>query len=482
MRFRILVLPALLALLLLAACEPDLLKPSVYQLDNANLAPLFDRSLLMSAEGDFTVGYRNYNIRADQVTLTWRASTDANFLCYRLLRGSYTVATITDKAQNSYTHTNLGANAYYDYTIATVVKTGMDLADTLTVKTASLQSPLLYWRINFNGTLTLLWQDRADIPGDFVITRDNTEIATVAENTTPGYVYSFTDAGVLPGNTYSYQITKTGLYSDSNTATATIHNLYTMNPPNLTELDQTPGETEVTLTWTENCSAETGFRIYRRLLGAPDFVLVGTLNQTNATSYTDAAGLVMGNTYEYRVSAIDANHPNDPFETVMSNTRSITLYDSQVLSWNFDSGVMPPEFTLGGDADWYLVPHTLLRGWALRSGEIAHSQSSWISTSLGVNSGSAVTVEFDYRVSSESGWDHLRFYVNGSQVESWSGNSGWQTYSHTFTHNSPTLEIKFAYTKDGSVNANLDCAFVDNISVNFVPDTTLRLAATGGAQ
>lgn len=309
MKLGSLILPAMLIFIFITACEQDLLKPEPYLPDNADLAPLFNRDLLMDQDGDLSVGYRNYHIRADQVTLSWQRSEEDNFLCYRLLSNNSPIAMIADPAENSFTQDGLPPDTWRQYTIATVVETGMNKADTISIKTASLASPDLYYKVNHTGSITLLWRDRCDIPGDFILTRDGTGIATIEENLEDDYVYSYTDSGVLTGILYNYGLQKVGLYSDSQVASANILNSYVMNPPNLSLLTQTPGQLEVNLEWSESCSGETGFRIYRKIFTEPDFELLATVDQTDATEYTDTQDLQYDVTYQYAVSAIDANHP-----------------------------------------------------------------------------------------------------------------------------------------------------------------------------
>lgn len=482
MKLGIKILSIVFILILFTACEQDLLKPEPYLPDNADLAPLFNRDLLMDEDGDLNIGYRNYHIRADQVTLSWQRSEDENFLCYRLLSDNSHIATIADPAENSFTHDGLPPDTWRQYTIATVVETGMNKADTISIKTASLESPDLYYKVNHTGSITLLWKDRCDIPGDFVLAREGIEIATIEENLEDDHEYSYTDSGVLTGVVYNYELQKAGIYSDSQVASANILNSYVMNPPNLAALTQTPGEAEVNLAWSESCSGETGFRIYRKMFDDPDFELLDTVDQTDATEYTDSQDLEYGVTYQYAVSAIDANHPDDPYETALSNVFGIVLNEYETLSWDFDDGELPDDFETGGDAPWDVHPGGSLRDYCLRSGTISHSQESWVSTLCDVPKGARVQVDFDYRVSSEQNFDFLRFYINNDLAESWSGNSGWQHHSIEFDNTATDLEIRFTYAKDSSVNSGLDRAFIDNLVVIHETYKTKEYTGTGGAQ
>ncbi len=72
---------------------------------------------------------------------------------------------------------------------------------------------------------------------------------------------------------------------------------------------------------------------------------------------------------------------------------------------------------------------------------------------------------FFYKVSSESGYDFLHFYLDGVEQDAWSGEVPWTQYSlnvsagdHTFT---------WSYIKDLSVNGGQDAGFID--FVEFPP-------------
>jgi hypothetical protein len=94
-----------------------------------------------------------------------------------------------------------------------------------------------------------------------------------------------------------------------------------------------------------------------------------------------------------------------------------------------------------------------------RSGDIGDNQFSSMELTLDVLA--AGEMKFWYKVSSESNWDYLRFYIDGAMVAEWSGEVAWtervqpvEPGSHTFT---------FAFEKDGSVSSGSDCAWVDYI-------------------
>lgn len=75
------------------------------------------------------------------------------------------------------------------------------------------------------------------------------------------------------------------------------------------------------------------------------------------------------------------------------------------------------------------------------------------------------TVSFWRKVSSENGWDFLRFYINDSLEGSWSGVSDWTEFSYSISSGVNTL--KWEYVKDGSVSSGQDAGWIDDVSVGY---------------
>ena len=116
-------------------------------------------------------------------------------------------------------------------------------------------------------------------------------------------------------------------------------------------------------------------------------------------------------------------------------------------------------FTTGGSADWFSqTTTTRYDGDAAQSGDISHSQDSWMQTTV---SGTG-TVKFYWKVSSEEDFDFLEFYIDDSLQEEISGSLNWQQKWYTIsTSGSHTLEWR--YMKDGSGNVGSDCGWVDKV-------------------
>lgn len=118
-------------------------------------------------------------------------------------------------------------------------------------------------------------------------------------------------------------------------------------------------------------------------------------------------------------------------------------------------------WTVGGDANFYGQTGTFYYDSdAGQSGVITHNQDSFMQTTASEDG----TFSFYWKVSSESNYDYLRFYVNGAEQAAISGTTSWAQASY-FAPAGAT--VKWAYTKDGSVSSGSDAGWVDKIE--FTP-------------
>lgn len=97
---------------------------------------------------------------------------------------------------------------------------------------------------------------------------------------------------------------------------------------------------------------------------------------------------------------------------------------------------------------------------ALRSGVIGDGRASYFETTM---TGPKV-VRFWWKVSSEAGFDYLRFFIDGAEQIAISGETGWQQKAFVIQSGSHTLT--WGYTKDAwGVASGSDCGWVDMVSV-----------------
>jgi len=115
-------------------------------------------------------------------------------------------------------------------------------------------------------------------------------------------------------------------------------------------------------------------------------------------------------------------------------------------------------WTTGGNANWAVDTSTYYYGTSsAKSGTITHSQNTYIQTTVT----GAGTLTFYWKVSSESNYDYLRFYIDSTEQTKISGSVDWQQKSYSISSGSYTLQWK--YTKDGSVSSGSDCGWLDKV-------------------
>ncbi|QTA80023.1 Immunoglobulin like fold-containing protein [Desulfonema limicola] len=130
------------------------------------------------------------------------------------------------------------------------------------------------------------------------------------------------------------------------------------------------------------------------------------------------------------------------------------------VSYGFESGTI--SMTTGGDYNWSVdssIKHTGTYS-AAASAALGNNQSSYIQVSVNFPSDGAVS--FWYKVSSEAGYDYLKFYIDGSKKNEWSGEKAWA--NAVYDVSAGTHTFKWEYTKDGSESEGSDRAWIDDIS------------------
>ncbi len=126
------------------------------------------------------------------------------------------------------------------------------------------------------------------------------------------------------------------------------------------------------------------------------------------------------------------------------------------------------EIITADDADFFAQTNvTNFDGDAVQSGDIGNGEVSTLATF--VNGGDRVS--FDWRVSSEAGFDELVFIVADVNLNlvaapvAIDGEVNWRTRSLTIPGSGPRILV-WGYVKDGSVSSGSDAGWVDNLRVN----------------
>ena len=154
---------------------------------------------------------------------------------------------------------------------------------------------------------------------------------------------------------------------------------------------------------------------------------------------------------------------SNPATLVMNGNKTVTGLFGLPLADSLDTTNVA--WSAGGDLGWFGQSATTHDGVdAAQSGPIKASQQSWIETTI-ANSTRSV-VRFWWRVSSYSGNDYARFYVNGGLVNSLTGESGWLFQTYYLPPGTNTL--RWVYAKglaNGQYNPSQDAAWLDQVDV-----------------
>jgi hypothetical protein len=114
----------------------------------------------------------------------------------------------------------------------------------------------------------------------------------------------------------------------------------------------------------------------------------------------------------------------------------------------------------GGNADWTVCNVAPYEGsYCARSGAVGDQESSIITLDMQV--AAADDISFYLKVSSESSYDYLRFYIDDILKGEWSGEMAWQEASFPVSAGMHTF--KWSYEKDYSLAGGSDCAWIDYI-------------------
>ncbi len=162
------------------------------------------------------------------------------------------------------------------------------------------------------------------------------------------------------------------------------------------------------------------------------------------------------------VGTVTAEYDPDPNDNQSPYVRVSWSRDSNMQE-NFESGDFNMHAWEFPDSyPWVITDYNPYEGgFCMRSNNGgAHNTASSVQTTIFIPWEGQMS--FWSRISSESSYDYGRFYIDDQQLGAWSGNGGWEQHIYDITAGQHTF--KWAYTKDGSVNSNDDCFYVDNIN------------------
>jgi hypothetical protein len=154
-------------------------------------------------------------------------------------------------------------------------------------------------------------------------------------------ITSYQDQPISDGTTYYYRVIA---YNPSGNSAASNEVLFTTTFPAPTNLNAQPvSPIEIDLTWQDNSSGESGFRLERKTGLVGNWIEIGIIGP-NLTSYQDI-GLTGGVTYFYRVCAIGKT-TSSLYSTEISATLSQPNFDFIVTQSTDDGSIGTLSFAL----------------------------------------------------------------------------------------------------------------------------------------
>ena len=224
-------------------------------------------------------------------------------------------------------------------------------------------------------------------------------------------------------------------------------------------------------------------------------------NKGNASSLTTSGNLVMNNSflqiitsptvslnsilagafgyfeYEVYVGGAPAGTPAAYTLNVVSGAYTDSKDFVSKIGLNvedFEQGIIDSHvWTNTSPSPWTICTDQPYEGnYCVKSGTIGNSEETMLSLNYEV--GANDSIAFYYKVSSESNYDKLYFYIDNVEKNNWSGTVAWSRAQYPVTQGTHTFMWK--YKKDTSVASGSDCCWIDFV----VLPTDRNLAVSAG--
>lgn len=199
--------------------------------------------------------------------------------------------------------------------------------------------------------------------------------------------------------------------------------------------------------------------------GSPiDGAKIEIINTNYSPVFTNSSGSYsLNSVYEkqYQIKVSKAGYKQQTKNIDLTSTNNVLDFALEVNDGESFEIEIPAGITFS-TGDWTRVNNTASDGvYSLKSASIGNNQQTAVNLSLNIVETGEIS--FARRVSSESGYDFLKFYIDGVEKGSWSGEVAWGDVSYTITTGYHTFQWK--YIKDGAYIEGSDCAWIDNISI-----------------
>ncbi len=164
---------------------------------------------------------------------------------------------------------------------------------------------------------------------------------------------------------------------------------------------------------------------------------------TYSLSGTDASSFTLGSDRVLNFKTAPS------YATKLSYSINIDIFDGiNSVSVPLTIKILQTDYDFSGDTTWEQDSV------AMKSGKISGNQITCIEKKVTGN------ISFDWKVSSEYYADYLKFYIDGSNYNSISGEQDWSSQSYYLVGNHTA---KWCYTKDGASSSGEDAGWIRNV-------------------
>ncbi len=219
--------------------------------------------------------------------------------------------------------------------------------------------------------------------------------------------------------------------------------------------------------------------------GLSDFSEVKTFNTNPMASDSDGDGL--NDSLEVSRYATDPNdsdsdddyiNDGDEINTYQTDPNSEDSDNDGLADYDENTSILFSDGFESNTSDVFLWSHAGDKSWVLYDGDDIYAGDYCASSPSDLDDSESATLiltinypfksnlSFKYKVSSEAFSDELKLFVNSIEIEQWSGDIPWSTYSVDLPAGVNT--IAFTYVKDRSFTEGLDRAFLDDIVIKNI--------------
>lgn len=277
-------------------------------------------------------------LTTSSLVLHWvdNSSIETGYIIYRAISsGSFSEIGRVAGNVTSFTDSGIASNTTYAYKIRSYNAAGASerysdlLYATTPYNNNGVTSAGNFRAVATDSSVTFYWNDQSTGETANLLLRINPDNTTTTISLPPNTDTHVLTSGLYAGYHYHFYVAATnGSFQDgSNQVVVTGGAGFPAAPAPLTKPQvltaNVVSASQINLTWTENNTDETGYRVDRVLSGTSAWVTVATLGP-NSVAYSDT-GLAASTTYYYRVVSLRPPSPEALSTTIVATTLPATL-------------------------------------------------------------------------------------------------------------------------------------------------------------